>query len=95
MGEMPGILFAVFTGMLLGGVFFGGLWWTIRKALTSSLAALWFFGSLLLRTALVVCGFLLVSRGDWRRMVSCVVGFLCTRLLVAVLTRANPIEGAA
>ena len=70
------------AGVLLGAVFFGGFWWTVRRALPSRQAPLWFSGSLLLRTAIVLVGFYLVSHGDWRRMVACVAGFLAARTVV-------------
>ena len=38
------------AGALLGAFFFGGLWWTVQKGVTSEQPALWFLGSLLLRT---------------------------------------------
>ncbi len=32
------------AGLLLGAIFFGGLWWTVRKGASSRRSALWFFG---------------------------------------------------
>jgi F1F0 ATPase subunit 2 len=92
MNETTGILSAALAGMLLGVVFFGGLWWTVRKTLASPQAALWFSGSFLARTAVVLIGFYFAAQGDWRRMAACVAGFLCGRLLVVRLTRLK--EGA-
>ena len=40
---------AIIPGLVLGGVFFGGLWWTVQKGFASPRPALWFLGSLLLR----------------------------------------------
>ena len=37
------------AGLVLGAIFFGGLWWTVRKGLSSQQPALWFLGSMLLR----------------------------------------------
>ena len=50
------------AGVLLGAIFFGGLWWTVRKGVSSKRPALWFFGSLLLRTSIVLAGFLFCSQ---------------------------------
>jgi len=52
---------AFLAGGMLGGIFFGGLWWTVRKAMASPRPWLWFLGSALLRMSLVVGGFYLVS----------------------------------
>ncbi len=78
--------------MLLGVFFFGGLWWTVRRALSSRQAALWFSGSFLARTAVTLIGFYFAAQGDWRRMAGCVAGFLGGRLFVVRLTRLK--EGA-
>jgi len=75
------------AGALLGATFFGGLWWTVQKGLSSNHPALWFFGSTLLRTTVVVAGFYFIGRGDWRKMVLCLVGFLVARVVVTLLTK--------
>ncbi len=53
------------AGGLLGAIFFGGLWWTVRKGVSANQPALWFFGSLLLRMAIALAGFYFVSGGHW------------------------------
>lgn len=80
------------AGATLGALFFGGLWWTVRKSLFSAKPALWMFGSLLLRMGVTMTGFYLVAGGDWQRLFSCLVGFLMARQLVTRLTRL-PDEG--
>jgi F1F0 ATPase subunit 2 len=74
------------SGVALGAFFFGGLWWTVRKSLASDKAALWVFGSLLLRMGVILTGFYLVSGGDWQRLLSSLVGFIMTRQMVMRLT---------
>jgi F1F0 ATPase subunit 2 len=80
--EIVTLALAWIAGVLLGGVFFGGLWWTVRKALYSPLPAVWFLGSLLLRMGITLAGFYLVGQGDWRRLVTCLAGFVMARLVV-------------
>lgn len=70
------------TGIVLGIVFFGGLWWTIRHGLNSARPALWFFLSLVLRTAVVVSGFYLVGHSHWSHLCSCLLGFILVRLVL-------------
>ena len=79
---------AALAGGLLGAIFYGGLWWTVRRGLSSGGPTLWFVPSLVLRTGIVLVGFYLVSSGDWRRLPACVVGFVIAQLLVTRLTRA-------
>jgi F1F0 ATPase subunit 2 len=82
---------ALVAGLLLGAIFFGGLWWTVRKGVFAKSPALWFLGSMLLRMSLVLAGFYFVGRGDWVRLVTCLFGFIIARFIVLRLTR-TPIE---
>jgi F1F0 ATPase subunit 2 len=79
---------ALVTGALLGALFFGGLWWTVHKGISSKRSALWFFGSLLLRTSIVLAGFYCIARGRWERLLVCLLGFVIARAVVTRLTRA-------
>jgi F1F0 ATPase subunit 2 len=76
------------TGGLLGAMFFGGLWWTVRKGVSSKQPALWFLGSLLLRMSIALAGFYFVSGGHWERLLLCLLGFVMARLIVTRLIRA-------
>jgi F1F0 ATPase subunit 2 len=86
MNEIFLIMPALVTGMLLGAMFFGGLWWTIWKGLSSTQPALWFIGSLLLRTSLTLAGFYVVSDGQGERLLVCLIGFTIARPIVTRLT---------
>jgi len=91
MNETLTLALAWLAGGLLGAIFFGGLWWTVRKGVPSQRPALWFFGSLLLRMSIVLAGFYYVGRGHWDRMLVCLLGFVIARFLVMRLTR-TPVE---
>jgi F1F0 ATPase subunit 2 len=75
-------IWAGLAGVALGVMFFGGLWWTVRKAVSSQRPALWFFGSLLLRMSLTLAGFYGVAGDQWQRLLACLVGFVFARLIV-------------
>ena len=79
------------AGAALGAIFFGGLWWTVRKGLSSKQPAYWFSVSLLLRMSITLAGFYFVGRGNWRRLVVCLLGFIVARFIVMRLTR-TPVE---
>ena len=81
---------ALVAGMLLGAIFYGGLWWTIRKGVVSDRPALWFLGSGLLRMGFVLAGFYVVARSGWRPSVVCLLGFGLGRLAVTRVTRQAP-----
>ena len=87
MNEILGLAPAMAAGLLLGSMFFGGLYWTVRKGVSSMHPARWFFGSLLLRTGMTLAGFYLVSDGHWERLLVCLLGFTVARLTVTRLTR--------
>lgn len=89
MSEALVLVLAGMAGGLLGGVFFGGLWWTVRRGLSSQRPAAWFFGSLLVRMGITLAGFYLVGRGDWKRLVACLAGLVMARLIVTWLTHAR------
>lgn len=82
------------AGLVLGAFFFGGLWWTVRRAMTSPRPALLFFTSLLLRMVLTLLGFYLVAGGQWQRLLLCLFGFVLARPLVTRWTRPSPTEPA-
>lgn len=82
-------ILALLTGVLLGGFFFGGLWYTIQKGLTAKYPALWFLGSILVRTTVVLAGFYFVSGGQWQRMVAALIGFIVARFVVMRLKRVK------
>ncbi len=87
MNEMLPLVPAWVAGCVLGAIFYGGLWWTIRKGVASKRPAIWFLGSLLLRMGTVLSGFYFVSGRRWERMLSCLLGFAMARLAVAWITR--------
>ena len=91
MNETLTPVLALVMGLLLGAVFFGGLWWTIQKGVLSKQPVLWFFGSLLLRTSIALAGFYFIGRGHWERLLVCLLGFVMARFIVIRLT-GPPVE---
>jgi len=82
---------ALLAGLLLGAMFFGGLWWTVQKGMSARQPALWFGLSFLLRTAIALAGFYLISGAgsDWKRLLACLCGFIIARLMITRMTRLN------
>ena len=87
MNEAVSLSGVLLEGLLLGVGFFGGLWWTVQKGLTAKNPALWFFGSTLLRVSLVLGGFYLIARDDWRALLVGLLGFVIARMAVTRFTR--------
>ena len=78
---------ALISGLILGIIFFGGLWLTVKKSLGTPYAALWFLGSSLIRTAIVLTGFYFVASGSLPRILISVAGFVTARFLVFWFTK--------
>jgi F1F0 ATPase subunit 2 len=76
------LLLAFALGVILGILFFGGLWWTVARGIGSRHAAVWFLFSLLVRTSAAMLGFYLVGRGSWEKLAACLAGFVLARLIV-------------
>lgn len=86
------LLMAALAGVMLGLVFFVGLWWTVQRGLSTRHPALLFLVSLVLRMTVAVVGFWWVADGEWDRLLACLVGFLLVRL---VMTRSSRAGGGA
>ena len=87
MNEPLSLALALVSGVLLGAMFYGGLWWTVRLGVSSKRVALWFFGSLTLRMGVVLAGFYFVAGGHWQRLLLCLLGFVMARVAVTRLLR--------
>ena len=87
--EIITLSLAASAGLIIGGTFFVGLWWTVLHGLRSKRPALLFIVSLLVRTSLVLTGFYFVSGGRVNRLLACLLGFLISRLLIRQLLPAK------
>lgn len=89
MNEIILLVLAFGAGALLGIVFFGGLWFTVLNGVRSKNPALWFLGSMLLRTAIVLLGFYFVADGQLSRLFACLIGFIIARIIIMRFTKAS------
>ena len=96
MPEALPALLAVVSGAGIGAIYFGGLWWTVRRAGSFRRPALSMLVSILLRMSLVLAGFYLVAGDSWQRLLLCLLGFVVARVAVTRLLRpAAPSQVAA
>lgn len=82
-------------GVVLGAVFFGGLWWTVQRSAVSTVPVRWFVGSVVLRTVVVMAGFYMVGAGQPMLTGLCLLGFLLARVIVLRVTRPTPAAKAS
>ena len=87
--EIVYMILAFIVGLLLGTIFFGGLWFTVKKLVTSKIPALLFLGSFILRVGITLTGFYYISSGSWQRLLICVAGFITARYSVIYFTKSN------
>jgi F1F0 ATPase subunit 2 len=78
---------AIVAGFLLGVLFFGGLKLTVRKSILSKRPWLWVLLSMVLRTAISVTGFVMISDGNIIRLLFCTAGFAGAKLLAILRFR--------
>ena len=82
------MVLAFMAGVALGTLFFGGLWYTVKKVVVAKVPALWIFGSFFLRMGITLVGFYFISSGNWKRLLICVAGFIAARFFVIQFTKS-------
>ncbi|ODS84146.1 MAG: hypothetical protein ABS46_04485 [Cytophagaceae bacterium SCN 52-12] len=88
--ESSGVFIA---GILSGILFFGGLWYTVRKGVRLRNPFFLFSGSFIIRTAVVMAVFYYISDGSWQRILICTAGFVAARFAVISFTgKPGPAE---
>jgi F1F0 ATPase subunit 2 len=73
-------------GIVLGTLFFVGLWWTVRQSNTAKNPAVLMLGSLIVRMAIVLAGFYWLGANDWKRIMACFIGFFIARFVIIKLS---------
>jgi F1F0 ATPase subunit 2 len=88
---MNEVLYSVLVfagGCVLGIVFFGGLWFTVKKSVAVKNPALWIFSSFFIRVIVTMTGFYFIAAGSWQRILICLLGFILARFFVIHVTRS-------
>jgi len=86
------LFFAAVVGLSLGVFFYGGLYFTVTRGLSSKHPGLWFVSSLLLRMGLVLTGFYFISDGHWQRIISCLSGFVVVGMVFQIWKKNRPLS---
>jgi len=92
MNEIGTMILSLIAGAVLGVFFFGGLWWTTKKAILSKSPALWFLASLFVRLSVTITGFYFIAHDHWERMLICLLGFVIARMIVMRFTQVPEIK---
>jgi F1F0 ATPase subunit 2 len=89
MSEFVPLGLALAGGMMLGGVFFGGLWWTIRQLPKSRHPGLLILVSFISRSLIVLAGLYLLAQGHLMAIAAAMLGFILIRIL---MVRSRSVE---
>ncbi len=88
MNEILNIGLPLIVGLLLGVLFFGGLWLTVKKIAVSKMPALLVLSSFVFRISIVLAGFYFVGLDDWKKLGMCLIGFIIARFAVIHYTKS-------
>ena len=89
MNELFPLTGAAAAGVALGAIFYGGLWWSVRRLCVKAEGA-WLPAGFAVRTLIVLAGFVAIARRDWRDLAACLAGFLVCRIAMTRLLGARP-----
>lgn len=87
MNEIIKMVLVLMAGFILGVVFFGGLWFTVKNGVQSKKSTLIFAGSFLIRMAIILFSFYFMVQLGWENAVVCLAGFLIARVVVIRVTK--------
>ncbi len=87
---LPDLLLPLGLGLMLGGLYFAGLWWTIASLARSRRPGLTLAASFCIRAAFLVAGIVWLTDGQPVRIVAALVGFWISRQL-SVRWRIAPV----
>ncbi len=77
------LVLSLLAGILLGAIFFGGLWWTVQKITVDSRPYFLFVVSFIVRTVVVLAGFYFLLIAGWQYLLAAIAGFLVARTILA------------
>lgn len=89
MNEIIEIIIIFICGIILGVIFFGGLWLTVKKGITSKMPGILFVASFFIRTVITLLGFYFLGANNPKNMAACLVGFVVTRFAIKYYTKSE------
>lgn len=87
MTDILHLFFAFTLGIVLGGLFFAGLWFTVKKAVQSTIPLIWFGLSFFIRISILLIGFYSISHTSYPKLIACLLGFITARIIVLRMTK--------
>ncbi len=87
MNEVVTMILVFLAGAVLGVLFFGGLWFTVKKSVNAKRPALLILTSFFLRIGITMMGFYVIGADNWQRILLCLLGFIVARFTVLYFTK--------
>lgn len=78
----PDLLVGFFAGVLLGFIYFQGLWWSVSRLTQVKNRKMFLFISWLGRSAVLFGGLYLAARYDYRYLLSAFIGLIAIRTVI-------------
>ena len=86
-------VFCFAVGLIVGAVYFGGLWQTVKMLKTARHTARLLLVSWFLRSAFFVAVFYVMMQGNWQRLAAGFAGMITVRLVMSFyMKRLNALE---
>ncbi|MDW7671748.1 MAG: ATP synthase subunit I [Bacillota bacterium] len=79
-----------FGGVVLGLVFFGGLYWSVQQLPTVKHPGLLMMASLLVRMAVLLTGLYFLMAGEIKNLLAAVVGVMLMKFVMIARVREKP-----
>lgn len=77
------LFISLLAGIMLGGAFYGGLWFTVRRLPLARHPALLALASFWIRSALALASFVFLMKEGWQYGLISLAGFTLARLAIA------------
>lgn len=90
MNQFGFLILAFLAGLLLGLLYFGGLWLTVQRLPAARHPGVLTLASLIIRLGVTLAVFYLVMAGRWERLLVCLAGFFLVRFVL--IRRWGPIS---
>ena len=84
------LLIPLLIGIILGTLYFGGLWLTVQKINSAMHPALWMFISFIIRIGVLLITFYWLVMVNWAYLAVAFIGFLIARSVF--IQRFKPVE---
>lgn len=83
--ELTELIVPAIGGIVLGGIFFGGLYWTVASVQRFRRKGLVLVSSAIVRLVVVIgAGLILLGAGSWERMLATLLGIVVTRQILLI-----------